>query len=92
MHPAEEEIAAASLPRDWIFTFGYDHVHPIDGSPLRDKYVVIYGTSSVAREEMMCMFGQKWSHQYPTEQAAGVVRFNLKQLDLSAFSPDPTVG
>ncbi len=74
------DVAHASLEREWIFTFGYDHEHPISGEPLRNHYVVITGTAGEAREKMASMFGVKWSNQYPTREAAGVERFKLQEL------------
>jgi hypothetical protein len=74
------EIAYASLEREWIFTFGYDHVDPISGEPLRNCFVAITGTAESTRAVMLERFGQKWSNQYPTREAAGVKRYNLIRL------------
>jgi len=60
--------------RPWIFTFGYGH------APYRNCFVRITGTFEGARDEMVRRFGQRWSMQYESEEAAGVGRFNLTEL------------
>lgn len=49
----------------WIFTFGYDHRHPVTDAPLRDRYVRIEAeTYAQAREKMNASFGNRWAFQY----------------------------
>lgn len=59
--------------KDWYFTFGCGQVHA-------GHYHVIHGTKDSAREEMFQRFGPKWSMQYDSAEAAGVERWNLKEL------------
>ncbi|MEU4640870.1 hypothetical protein [Micromonospora sp. NPDC023814] len=51
------DMVTAPTPESWIFTFGSGQKH--DG-----KYVVIPGTYSEARAEMLRHFGNAWSFQY----------------------------
>jgi hypothetical protein len=60
--------------QDWYFTFGYGH------NPGIGYYAVYHGTFSEAREQMVRDYNDKWSFQYPSAEAAGVDRFNLKQV------------
>lgn len=54
-----------------IFTFG----HGQDNFP---GYVVVWGQDSVdCRRLMTKYYGDKWSMQYPSEEAAGVKQFGL---------------
>ncbi len=62
-------------PRDWIFTFGM-------GQPHAGHFVRIFGTMDTAREEMVRRFSTKWSMMYGSEDAAGVSKYNLKELKL----------
>lgn len=49
---------------DWLFTFGPDHVHPVTGEALRDRYVKIRGSWLHSRQRLISMFGIRWSSQY----------------------------
>lgn len=58
----------------FIFTFGI-------GQALAGRYVELKGTSSETREEMVRLFGDKWSMQYPQEAGMKVVdEWNYEQL------------
>lgn len=59
--------------QDWIFTFGCGQVHA-------GHYTVIHGTFHSSRERMFELYGQKWSMQYPSKEAAGVEEYHLKEL------------
>ena len=59
--------------KDWYFTFGCGQVHA-------NHYHVINGTFNDAREKMFERFGPKWSMQYESAEAAGVEKYNLKEL------------
>lgn len=74
--------------REWIFTFGYGHAHPVTGEPLHDRFVRRRGTFMSARLEMLSLFGQKWSMQYRTEEDAGVERFHLRELEITEPARD----
>lgn len=60
-------------PIDWYFTFGC-------GQFWANHYIIIHGTYDSARNQMHHWFGEKWSMQYDSADAAGVERFNLKEL------------
>jgi hypothetical protein len=66
--------AIDEITRDWYFTFGFGHAHPMG-------YSVIHGTFYTARAEMVRRWGQKWSMQYDSAEAAGVQRFGLHEVD-----------
>jgi hypothetical protein len=60
----------------YYFTFGF-------GQPHQGGYHVIEAENSAdARAEMFRRFGDKWSMQYDTAEAAGVKRWNLKEVKL----------
>jgi hypothetical protein len=71
-----------SNSEQWIFTFGFGHYHPETGEPLANRYVVIPGTFSDARQKMVVMFGVKWSMQYASKEEAGVEIYGLRELKL----------
>jgi len=88
--------------QDWIFTFGhgqrlysFGHARPHTGEPvgvgvpLMDRYVVIRGTWTGARDTMMRTFGPIWSMQYASREAAGVPEYELTELILTT---DPGVA
>jgi len=60
--------------QDWYFTFGYGHPHA-------GCYTVIRGTRKKAEKEMYCRYGNKWSMQYPSDVWAGVVQYDLKEIE-----------
>lgn len=60
-------------PRDWFFTFGC-------GQPHANFYHKIHGTHARACEQMVERFGNRWSMVYESAEAAGVERWNLKEL------------
>lgn len=59
--------------QDWYFTFGFGQQH-------ENCYIVIHGTRESATQEMYRRFGQKWSMQYDSAEAAGVEKYNLKEI------------
>jgi len=59
--------------KPWYFTFGHGHRQ-------QGCYTVFYGTADEAYEKMMMKHGPKWSHQYSSEEEAGVERFNLREI------------
>lgn len=78
----------------WIFTFGYGQVDPRTGRPLADCYVVVDVDKDAtgrpdlqaARRQMLNRFGNaggagNWAFDYPDEEAAGVARYRLTQID-----------
>jgi len=58
----------------WYFTFGHGQEH-------FGKYTKIYGTKMSAHNAMFNKFGAKWAMQYSSEGKAGVVEFNLTELE-----------
>lgn len=66
----------------WVFTFGFGHTHPATDERLANCYVVIDGDINQSREVMTRHFGNKWSMQYPSEEKAGVEKYNLTRIDL----------
>lgn len=72
--------------REWIFTFGSGH--ELNGESLGKRFVRIRGTALIARGIMLERFGIRWSHQYATEEAAGVQQFGLTELPLPP-APEP---
>ncbi|QLQ37952.1 hypothetical protein [Micromonospora robiginosa] len=69
----DKHIANPDPEQDWYFTFGSGQQH--DG-----KYVVIAGTYDSARARMLEVFGNRWSHQYASAEAAGVYEFGMALL------------
>lgn len=59
--------------KDYYFTF-------TQGSELKNHYIVFHDTFSGARDRMVAIFGSNWAFQYSSREAAGVDRYNLKQL------------
>jgi len=67
--------------KEWIFTFGFDHVNPLTGKSLANHFCRIYADSATAaREEMVRRWGRKWAFQYNSEEEAGVERWNLREV------------
>lgn len=66
--------------REWVFTFGADHVDPETGESLRNTFVRIPGTFDEARATMVLRFGWKWAFQYSSETHAGVAKYGLREL------------
>lgn len=65
----------------WIFTFGYDHKHPVTGDSLEDSYVKVHAeTWMQARERMCASFGNRWAFQYSNEDTAKVKQYNLREI------------
>ena len=66
---------------EWIFTFGFGHVHPSTGERLANKFMRIRADDwQSARDEMLRRFGRKWAFQYPSEDDAGVAKYNLTEV------------
>lgn len=80
----------AEEPERWIFTFGFAHEHPVTHESLAQCYLVIEAPEEVARDRVWKVFGAQWSMQYPSEEAAGVERFNLRRIELPELPPTPT--
>jgi len=59
--------APAIEPEAWIFTFGFDHIHPVTGDLLSNRYIRVPGTIDSSRAKMMALFGRDWSQQYPLQ-------------------------
>ena len=60
--------------KKYYFTFGFNQPH-------ENCYTVIETRdSSLARQEMFDRWGQKWSMQYNSAEAAGGKKFNLKRI------------
>lgn len=58
----------------WYFTFGF-------GQPHENCYHKIKAENSEeARKKMFERFGAKWAFQYDSTKAAGVERWNLKEI------------
>ena len=66
---------------EWIFTFGFGHVHPHTGERLANTFIRVSGEDEEAREKMYARFGRKWAFQYATEEQAGVEKYHLRELD-----------
>jgi hypothetical protein len=77
-------------PQDWFFTFGSGHTW--HGEPVGDFFVRINGTAMAARRRMVAVFGDRWSHQYTSEEAAGVQRFGLTELVVPAGLGTPELA
>ena len=78
----------------WIFTFGYGQTDPRTGRSLADRYVIVdvdrdeagFYDLDAARRRMLVRFGNaggtgNWAFDYPDEEAAGVNRYGLIQID-----------
>lgn len=72
----------AKQEESWVFTFGFAHTHPETGESLANCYVKLFGNINETRQQMTDFFGSKWSMQYPTEEAAGVEKYNMRRLVL----------
>lgn len=90
--PNVEDDEEPELPEHWYFTFGFDHTHPVTGESLAGWFVVIEGDVNSSRELMVKHFGLQWAMQYPTAEAAGVVKYRLKQLPFTQPAPEAEKG
>ena len=75
---ASDEIIAArrerEAVREYVFTFGV-------GDPENaGRFVRIRGTYDGARQQMFARFGKSWGFQYRSEDAAGVEKYNLREI------------
>lgn len=59
---------------DWYFTFGFGQTN--EGC----YYVVKNATEEEATKRMFAVFGNQWSMQYPSAEAAGVSQYNLREI------------
>lgn len=60
--------------KKYYFTFGFCQKH-------ENCYTVIEGEDELdARLKMCDKFGTQWSFQYDSAEAAGVKKFNLKEI------------
>lgn len=78
--PCPDEVK--HVERDWFFTFGSGHTY--HGESLARAFVRFHGTALEARRQMYEVFGTAFSHQYATEEEAGVAQFGLTELKLEA--------
>lgn len=69
-----------------IFTFGFGHVCGC-GRSLRNCY-----TELPSREDMIRLWGLKWSHQYETAQQAGVEEWQLRRVVTAENDPGCRCG
>lgn len=60
--------------KEYIFTFGFGQKY--QGC----FYVVEAKDADEARDTMINRFGTQWSMQYDSRDAAGVEKFNLKEI------------
>jgi hypothetical protein len=75
-----------------IFTFGYGQTDPLTGKSLADRYVRVEAPDrNAAAERMLDRFGNRypghalgnWAFDYPDEDAAGVERYGLVEIDFT---------
>ncbi len=78
----------AEQPRDWFFTFGSNHTHPVTGQTLTYTYVRINGTHDAARAKMVAAFGNRWAFQYGTADEAGIRRYGLTEVEVPTAPVD----
>lgn len=69
----DEQGLNDELEQDWYFTFGCGQRHA-------GCYTVIRGTHASARQEMHRRYGDQWSMQYPSAEAVGVEKWELKEV------------
>lgn len=69
-----------------IFTFGFGHVCGC-GRSLRNCY-----TELPSREDMVRLWGIKWSHEYETAEQAGVERWQLSRIATDEGNPQCRCG
>jgi len=60
----------------WFFTFGLDHGYA-------NCFIKILGTINTSRDTMTRLFGSKWAFQYPSAKAAGVKKWNLREININ---------
>jgi hypothetical protein len=60
----------------YYFTFGV-------GSPLKGRYIKLFGTHETTRSLMFEIFGDKWTFQYDSLEKCGAQIFNYKELELN---------
>jgi len=49
----------------FYFTFGFSHIHPVTGEPMRDYWIEIKAKDrQLAQEKMFEIFGKEWSMCY----------------------------
>lgn len=65
----------------WYITFGFGHVHPFTKESLANCYVVLTGSEVDVRTKMIERFGQRWAFVYDSADAAGVERYNLREIE-----------
>lgn len=70
---------------EFFITFGYAHVEPGTGFPMRDKYLRVTADSEAAAREQLfaSVLGTQWSMIYPIDELEGLVaRFHLVEWEL----------
>lgn len=75
-------------PRDWYFTFGSNHTHPVTGQTLTNAYVRINGTYESARAKMVEAFDNRWAFQYESADEAGVDKYSLTEVEVPTTPVD----
>lgn len=63
--------SAKAKTEQWLFTFGFGHVHPETGESLANRCVRFDGSYQQARAEMVKRFGIKWAFQYACDAKLG---------------------
>lgn len=75
-----------------IFTFGFGQTDPLTGASLANRYVKVEAPDrDTAAEAMLDRFGNRypgkalgnWAFDYPDEDAAGVERYGLVEIDFA---------
>ena len=80
------------MAEQWLFTFGFDHTHPITNESLSGCYVIIEGDVETSREEMIKHFGTKWAMQYrpaAADTAAMINKYHLRQVPVNGATENP---
>jgi len=71
----------------WFFTFGTGHM--AGSMNLANRYVVIEGEFSKAREKLCAVRGPRWSFQYDIGELEGMkARFGLEEITLEELSDE----
>lgn len=66
--------------REFIFTFGLDHIHPLTGESLMGRFIAIRAPDhETARAMMVGRFGTRWAFQYPSREAAKIEKYKMRE-------------
>jgi hypothetical protein len=88
-HTLVEDVHEES--KDYIFTFGFNHVWPLTGTSLQGCYVKLNGTQDGTRREMQRRFGSGWSFQYAFDKRGQDMIEKYKLAELKLEFPDGKV-